>query len=152
MNDTPIGKWVRAWGFHETKISENGYPSRKELELISSNHPIILRRACGHISVVNSNALEIAGIDVHTQDSEGGLLVRDEAGVPTGVLIENAQIPFYEFAYYTHDELLQGLMMASNDFIASGITSIHDAGVSSPENFSVMQKAVRNGKVQVRTY
>ncbi|WHZ00003.1 amidohydrolase [Peribacillus simplex] len=152
VNETPIGKWVRAWGFNETKISENRYPSRKELDLISSNHPIILRRACGHISVVNSKALEIAGIDEHTPDPEGGILVRDEEGVPTGVLIENAQMPFYEFADYTHEELLQGLMMASNDFIASGITSIHDAGVSSPENFRVMQEAVRNGRVQVRTY
>ncbi|MGG0288282.1 amidohydrolase [Peribacillus butanolivorans] len=152
VNETPIGNWVRVWGFNETKISENRYPSRKELDLISSNHPIILRRACGHISVVNSKALEIAGIDEHTPDPEGGIVVRDEVGVPTGVLIENAQMPYYELADYTHEELLQGLMMASNDFIASGITSIHDAGVSSPENFRVMQEAVRNGLVQVRTY
>ncbi|MFE4239656.1 amidohydrolase [Peribacillus butanolivorans] len=152
VNETPIGNWVRVWGFNETKISENRYPSRKELDHISSNHPIILRRACGHISVVNSKALEIAGIDEHTPDPEGGKVVRDEVGVPTGVLIENAQMPYYELADYTHEELLQGLMMASNDFIASGITSIHDAGVSSPENFRVMQEAVRNGQVQVRTY
>ena len=152
VNETPIGKWVRAWGFNQTKISENRYPSRKELDLISSNHPIILRRACGHISVVNSKALEIAGIDEHTTDPEGGIVVRDEEGVPTGVLIENAQMPFYELADFTHEELLQGLMMASNDFTASGITSIHDAGVSSPENFRVMQEAVRNGKIQVRVY
>ncbi|MGW6299631.1 amidohydrolase [Peribacillus butanolivorans] len=141
VNETPIGNWVRVWGFNETKISENRYPSRKELDHISSNHPIILRRACGHISVVNSKALEIAGIDEHTPDPEGGIVVRDEVGVPTGVLIENAQMPYYELADYTHEELLQGLMMASNDFIASGITSIHDAGVSSPENFRVMIKA-----------
>ncbi|MDM5358865.1 amidohydrolase [Peribacillus sp. ACCC06369] len=152
VNETPIGKWVRAWGFNQTKISENRYPSRKELDLISSNHPIILRRACGHISVVNSKALELAGIDEHTTDPEGGIVVRDEEGVPTGVLIENAQMPFYELADFTHEELLQGLMMASNDFTASGITSIHDAGVSSPENFRVMQEAVRNGKIQVRVY
>jgi predicted amidohydrolase YtcJ len=43
-------------------------------------------------------------------------------------------------------------MMASNDFTASGITSIHDAGVTSPENFRVMQEAVRSGKIQVRVY
>ncbi|MEY9867329.1 putative amidohydrolase YtcJ [Peribacillus sp. B2I2] len=152
VNETPIGKWVRAWGFNQTKISENRYPSRKELDLISSNHPIILRRACGHISVVNSKALELAGIDEHTTDPEGGIVVRDEEGVPTGVLIENAQMPFYELADFTHEELLQGLMMASNDFTASGITSIHDAGVSSPENFRVMQEAVRNGNIQVRVY
>lgn len=122
------------------------------MDLISSNHPIILRRACGHISVVNSKALEIAGIDEHTTDPEGGIVVRDEEGVPSGVLIENAQMPFYELADYTHEELLQGLMMASNDFTASGITSIHDAGVTSPENFRVMQEAVRSGKIQVRVY
>ncbi|MDP9741144.1 UNVERIFIED_ORG: putative amidohydrolase YtcJ [Bacillus sp. B2I3] len=149
VNETPIGKWVRAWGFNQTKISENRYPSRKELDLISSNHPIILRRACGHISVVNSKALEIAGIDEHTTDLEGGI---DEEGVPSVVLIENAQMPFYELADYTHEELLQELMMASNDFTASGITSIHDAGVTSPENFRVMQEAVRSGKIQVRVY
>jgi predicted amidohydrolase YtcJ len=46
--------------------------------------------------VVNSKALEIAGIDEHNTDPEGGIVVRDEEGVPSGVLIENAQMPFYE--------------------------------------------------------
>lgn len=64
MNETPIGNWVRAWRFNETKISENRYPSRKELDLISSNHPILILRACGHISVVNSKTLEIADLVV----------------------------------------------------------------------------------------
>src|SRR5699024_10563931 len=57
------GEWIRAWGFNEQQIKDKRYPTRKELDSITTEHPIMITRACGHLSVVNSKALSLAGID-----------------------------------------------------------------------------------------
>jgi predicted amidohydrolase YtcJ len=150
--ETPKGEWVRAWGFNDTKVTEQRYPTRWELDEISTEHPIIIVRACGHISVVNSRALELAGIDGHTPDPEGGKISRDEQGIPTGVLIETASMSMSDYATYTEEELKKGIILASNDFISAGITSAHDAGGFGPINLLVMQQAVREKNIRVRVY
>lgn len=149
---TPKGHWVRAWGFNEINIAEQRYPTRWELDEISTEHPIMIIRTCAHISIVNSKALELAGIDELTADPEGGKIARDSGGVPTGVLFETAHMQMFERARYTEEELRQGMALASDDFIAAGITSIHDAGGYGPDNLRVMQEAVRSGDVKVRIY
>lgn len=152
VEETPKGHWIRAWGFDESKIMDGRFPSLLELDQISSNHPIIIRRACGHICMVNSVGLRMANITEQTPDPEGGTIGKDVSGALTGILVENAQMPFYTLADYSKEEIKQGLILASKDFIASGITSIHDAGVSTPEVFRLMQESVRNGDVKVRVY
>lgn len=149
---TPKGQWIRAWGFNETKIIEQRYPTRWELDVISTEHPIMIIRTCAHISIVNSKALELGGMNELTADPEGGKIIRDDNGLPTGVLVETAHMQMFEQANYTEEELRQGMALASDDFIAAGITSIHDAGGYGPDNLRVMQKAVLLGDVKVRIY
>ncbi|MDQ0338689.1 putative amidohydrolase YtcJ [Caldalkalibacillus uzonensis] len=149
---TPPGQWVRAWGFNNTKIKEKRYPTRWELDQISTEHPIMIIRTCGHISAVNSKALEIAGINEHTPDPDGGKIERDASGIPTGVLVETAHMAMFEKAQYTEAELRQGMKLASDAFIAAGITSVHDAGGYGPENMRVLQQAIQDGDVKVRVY
>jgi predicted amidohydrolase YtcJ len=150
--ETPKGEWVRAWGFNDTKVTDQRYPTRWELDEISTEHPILIVRACAHISIVNSKALEIAGIDQQTPDPEGGEIVRDEQGIPTGVLIEAASMNISNYAKYTEEDLREGIIQASNDFVAAGITSIHDAGGYGPDNLRVMQLAFRAKEIKVRVY
>ncbi|NOU70395.1 amidohydrolase family protein [Paenibacillus sp. LMG 31458] len=149
---TPQGQWIRAFGFNDTKIAEQRYPTRWELDEISKDQPIMITRTCHHISIVNSKALELAGIDENTPDPDSGRIGRDENGVPNGVLVETAKSAVDMIASYTEQELLTGIRLASDDFIAAGITSIHDAGFNGPDDFRVMQKAVKLGAVQVRIY
>jgi predicted amidohydrolase YtcJ len=149
---TPKGQWVRAWGFNDTKVAEQRYPTRWELDEVTTEHPILVMRACGHISIVNSLALEMAKIDRNTPDPDGGKIVRDENGAPTGVLIETANVKLEEVVQFSEVELRKGLSLASNDLISSGITSIHDAGGDGANNFRIMQQAVRSGDVKVRIY
>ena len=65
-------------------------PTRDDLDEVSTRHPIYIARADGHSAVVNSLALEQAGIEAGTPDPEGGIIVRDEAGRATGWLKEEA--------------------------------------------------------------
>src|SRR3984957_20664267 len=86
---TPKGAWIRgssAW--HESQLVEGRLPNRFELDAVTPDHPVILRRG-GHVVVGNSAALAIAGINKATPDPQHGVIVRDAAtGEPTGVLIE----------------------------------------------------------------
>lgn len=152
VESTPKGSWIRASGFNETKISEGTYPTRWELDNISTEHPIIITRACGHISIVNSLALGLVGYDEKSPDPKGGKIVRDEKGIPTGVLIEEASMAVSSVASYSEEELKRALELASKDYLESGITSIHDAGGYNELNFRVLQKSVQLGTVKQRVY
>ncbi|MGG1659751.1 amidohydrolase [Brevibacillus sp. NRS-1366] len=149
---TPPGEWVRACGFDENLMMEKRYPTLAELDDISTDHPIFVMRTCSHHSVVNSRAMEIAQYDRDTPDPQGGRIDRDESGALTGFLVETAHMKMFELAAFTEAEYKKGLCMASEDFVAAGITSVHDAGGYGPENYRAMQKVVQEGGVKVRIY
>src|SRR5699024_5199623 len=105
VKETPLGNWVRVSGFNETNIEEQRFPTKEELDNITRNHTIIVMRTCGHISVVNSKALEIGSIDKDTPDPSGGEIGRDSKGNPNGMLYENAHMNMFSIASYTEEEL-----------------------------------------------
>lgn len=150
--ETPEGEWVRAWGFNETVVKEKRYPTIDELDAVSKVHPIIVTRTCSHISVVNSKALEMAQIHVNTPDPNGGIIEKNQEGKLTGRLIETAHMVMNEVATYTESELKKAVKIASDHFIASGITSIHEAGGNGPESYRLLQQAVKNKDIRVRIY
>lgn len=152
VQTVPKGQWIRAWGFNETTIKENRYLSIKELDEISSEHPIMITRTCGHISIVNSKALEIAEINSNTSNPDGGVIERDSNGELTGKLIETANMRMNEIAKYTEDELRKAMRIASDHFVQAGITSIHEAGVSDSDTYRLLQEAVKNKDIAVRVY
>ena len=153
-NDTPKGQWVRAWGFNELKLKEKRYPTKEELDEISTEHPIVIIRTCNHTSIVNSKALELANISESTKDPEGGIIERNPDGSLTGRLIENAHMQIFQYASYSNDEIRKGMKLASDEFIKAGITSIHDAGGygEGAETIRIMQQAIKAKEVKVRVY
>jgi predicted amidohydrolase YtcJ len=150
--NTPSGKWVRGWGYNQNYLAEGRHPTRWDLDQVSTDHPIIVVRTCGHISAVNSKALEIAGINENTPDPVGGKYVRDENGVLTGVLLEQAHMDMMITAQYTDEEIMEGLRIASVDYLSKGITSVHDAGGYDTKHFSFLYDATRKGLIKQRVY
>jgi len=65
-------------------------PTRHDLDGLATSRPIIVFSLDGHIALVNSRALGIAGIDASTADPPGGRIKRDRAGEPTGILLDAA--------------------------------------------------------------
>ena len=90
--ETPPESWVRGWGYNHQKLAESRHPTREDLDQVSQEHPVIVVRTCNHISAVNSRGLEVLGITRDTPDPEGGTIVRDVNGEPTGVLKETAHM------------------------------------------------------------
>ncbi|CAH0159441.1 N-substituted formamide deformylase [Peribacillus sp. Bi96] len=148
----PKGEWIRAWGFNETAVKEKRYPTISELDAISTDHPIMVTRTCSHISVVNRRAMEFAGLDENSENPAGGIIEKDKEGRITGKLIETANMLMADMASYTESELMKAVKIASEHFIASGITSIHEAGAFGPESFRLMQQAIKSKDIRVRIY
>ncbi|MFF2796577.1 amidohydrolase [Lysinibacillus xylanilyticus] len=150
--ETPKGEWIRAFGFNETAVKEMRYPTIDELNAVSVEHPIMISRTCNHISVLNSKALELAQINENTPDPDGGVIERDLEGKLTGKLIEAANMEMSDVARHTEDEQRQAVKIASDHFIASGLTSVHDAGGQGPDSFRILQQAVKSRDIRVRVY
>lgn len=87
---TPEGEWVVGVGWIEKKWREGRFLHKDDLDPFSPNNPVVANRAGEHSIVANSKALEIAGITRDTPDPDGGQILKDENGEPTGMLIDNA--------------------------------------------------------------
>ncbi|MBS3941665.1 MAG: amidohydrolase [Actinobacteria bacterium] len=87
--DRPAGEWVIGQGnlFHDMRFEEQRYPTREELDSVSTEHPIVLRHGA-HVTVVNTPALETFGIDADTEPPPGGVIFRHDDGTPTGLFME----------------------------------------------------------------
>lgn len=83
------GEWITGWGWSEDELAERRLPTREDLDAVIPDNPAVISRAGGHSAVLNSLALELADIDRDTPDPRGGVIERDEAGEPTGIIREN---------------------------------------------------------------
>jgi hypothetical protein len=86
----PPGYPIVAVRFDDESLQERRLPTREDLDRAVPDRPTVIYRYCGHIAVANSRALAASHIDEVSSDPEGGLIDRDERGVPTGVLRETA--------------------------------------------------------------
>ncbi len=150
--NTPKGEVIRVFGFNELMMEEQRYPTLQELDLLTQEHPIIITRTCGHIGIVNTEALKLAGIDEKTANQHGGTIEKDEQGHLTGRLIENAFLQFNEHVPYSEEELNKALSKAQEQLLAYGITSVHDAGGFDADSFRIMQQASQSQELKLRVY
>lgn len=150
---TEPGRWVMARGYDDNKLSERRHPTRQDLDAVAPNHPVMLVNGSGHMSVVNSLALRMAGITGATTAPQGGHIMLDDAGEPTGLLQETAQnlvralIPEPTVA-----DMVEALRLCGRNYAAAGITSSHTAGVNSEEEMAAHQIAAFDGAIRLRTY
>ena len=93
----PRGSLIEGHGWHQEKWDRvpqpnvEGVPLHASLDRVSPNNPVSLSHASGHASFVNGAALRLAGITRNTPNPDGGEIVKDSTGEPTGLLREHAQ-------------------------------------------------------------
>ncbi|EEX11601.1 amidohydrolase 3 [Ruegeria lacuscaerulensis ITI-1157] len=81
---------IIGFGYDNAQLAELRHPTRTELDAVSRDVPIMIIHQSGHLGVGNSKALELAGITAETENPPGGVIRKDEAGQPNGVLEEYA--------------------------------------------------------------
>ena len=119
------GAWIIGRGWDQTPYREGRMPDRHDLDKVSTRHPMMLRRKCGHVSVLNSAALKAAGIYEQPPLVEGGLVELGADGKPTGILKENAmELVTPRSPIVTGAAVKQLITVAAQDFVKAGLTSV----------------------------
>jgi predicted amidohydrolase YtcJ len=119
-------EWVFGEGWNENNFSDRKIFHKQELDDISPDKPMFLTRICRHAALVNSKALELAGITSETEDPKGGVIVRDKTGEPTGYLLDTATELVKEVIPNVTDEYVeQALRVAVDDMLCVGLVGGH---------------------------
>lgn len=135
---------------YSTRLRERRYPSRWEIDEYASDRPVMLDN--GYAAVLNSAALELAGVSADTADPANGKLVRNDAGEPTGLIVGARQLvaPLLEARTYSDAEMVTALAAMQSAYSMAGLTSVIDRSQTAA-GFSAYQDLWEQGKLQVRT-
>ena len=157
------GEWITGRGWHQDKwlkMPDNtvqGFQTHEALSAVTPDNPVYLAHASGHASFVNKKAMEMAGINPlrsenPQQEVEGGEVVRDELGNPTGILVERASgLVSKLIPKDTPERMEKALELALKELAEKGITSFHDAG-SGQDFIDLVEKFRSEGKLTSRMY
>lgn len=158
------GQWIVGRGWHQDKWTKKpeklikGFQTHQLLSEVSPNNPVFLRHASGHAGFANAKAMQLAGVNQLSVEKlgknlgEGGEILLDELGNPTGLFNERAQSLITQYIPDNTTETdEQALELAIAASLRNGITSFHDAGVSR-ENIELFRKFKAAGKLNTRLY
>lgn len=150
LGDYKPGEWITGRGWDHTLWPEKRFPTRQDLDAVSTDHPMCFGRVDGHVAVANSRALDIAGITRDTKDPPGGSIERDAAGEPTGMLKEGAAMGkvWSRVPPITPEQRRRGIELALEDVAQHGVTSLQDN--STFVDFLVYEEIKKDGKLTAR--
>ena len=150
------GDWVKGVNFDQSKWKENRFPTLEEMNSISKDNPVIIKRCCLHAVVANSRALEIAGIGKNYQAGSGGIVELDKDGMPNGILREQSTKVFDDILpdplkdIEVQKKIMQDVL---NDMSSKGITTIHTYAAKIwqyNEDINIYKNFEKEGKLPLR--
>ncbi len=137
-------------GWDQNKWEDKNFPTKKRLDSLFPETPVALRRIDGHALLVNSKALELAGITAKTKVKGGEIIL--ENGEPTGILIDNPmELVNRTFPGISEEISINALLEAEKIAVKNGLTTVDDAGLDRNiiELIDTLQK---QGKFKLRIY
>lgn len=150
------GDWVKGVNFDQSKWKENRFPTLEEMNSISKDNPVIIKRCCLHAVVANSKALEMAGIGKNYQAGTGGIVELDKDGMPNGILREQSTKVFDDILpdplkdIEVQKRIMQDVL---NDMSSKGITTIHTYAAKIwqyNEDINIYKNFEKEGKLPLR--
>lgn len=150
---TPSGTWILGAGFDRSLWGLEGYPKAAWLDEIAPDHPVVMRSRDGHSLWVNTKVLAIAGIHAGTPDPDGGLIVRDERGNPSGTVLENAMnlvrraMPSPPF-----ESVVDAARAGAQDLASRGFTAVHTMALEPPEYLRAVMELEARGELPLRVW
>lgn len=146
------GEWILGRGWDQNRWPGKQFPTAAPLDAAVPDHPVWLRRVDGHAGVANSTAMRAAGVTAATPDPEGGRIIRDAAGNPTGVFVDEAMNLIDSKAPPPSFELRKSrVLAAAKQIAANGLTEMHDAGTDG-ETIRAIQQLVDEKNFPIRVY
>jgi predicted amidohydrolase YtcJ len=145
----PKGEWILGGDWDHERWPGAPLPTRQWIDPVTPDNPVLVNRLDGHMSLANSLALKLAGVTRNTRDPEGGAVVRDASGEPTGVL-KDAAAGFVDriIPSPSAQQLRKAIQAALAEARSNGITSVQD--MASPAEFAAYQALEASGDLTVR--
>jgi len=142
-----FSKWVIGRGWDQELFQERRYPTRWDLDEAVPDKPVLIVRTCGHVGVVNSKALEMLRIDEVFRENPN--LVRNEDGVPTGIVMEDVLSYIEKSMEFSIDEVKRFLLDAQQHVVKNGVTTMGFVNVSLRTLLAVFD-LYRHGLIRLR--
>ncbi len=143
-------EWVLGRGWDQNDWENQSWPSKEKLDELFPDNPVVLTRIDGHAVLINSKALQIAGIDYRAKVDGGEILLKN--GEPTGVLIDNAIGLIRTFIPdFSISDKTKALLEAEKDCFAAGLTTVTDAGLDKLE-VQLIDSLQIAGELKMRVY
>src|SRR5262245_44402246 len=170
--DRPRGAWIVTMPVGSppfyldppSTLAEKRWPTRGDLDQAAPDHPVYIRGIWGYwnrppvYSVANSAALRAANITRETAAPSGVEILRDAAGEPTGVFVEQNLIQVVEFTLmrvaprFTHADRLRALAVSQRLYAARGVTAVYEGYGIAPELLAVYREAHARGDLHLRCW
>jgi predicted amidohydrolase YtcJ len=151
------GQVIKGRGWHQSKwqsqpkITVDGFPTHRSLSEVSPNNPVFLGHANGHSALINQAAMDEINLSFTTTPPEGGVIVKDARGNPTGILHENAIDLAYPLVALSVDSAKAAILAAQRHAFRWGITNFHDAGAGKTD-IEAQQMLNDSGDLKLRVY
>lgn len=157
------GQWILGRGWHQDKWDKKpskmvkGFQTHELLSAATPDNPVYLSHASGHAGFANAKAMQLAGVNLLSVEKlsvelQGGEIIRDKMGNPTGIFNERAQGLIRKvIPENTPESNARALELAMNACARLGITGFHDAGASR-EGIELFQAFADSGKLKTRLY
>ena len=146
------GEWILGRGWDQNLWPSKEFPTSGPLDAAVPEHPVWLRRIDGHAGLANSAAMRAAGVSASTRDPEGGRIIRDANGNPTGVFVDAAEglidraVPSPSFVLQK-----QRILAAAQRIAENGLTEMHDAGAD-PGTIRAVRELIDEKRFPIRIY
>ena len=146
------GEWIIGSRWDAGKLLEQRDMNAADLDGVSPDNPVWLLHTSAHYGVANSRALELAGIDASTRDPDGGVIVRDDDGNPTGVLTDQAMALVSGMTPpVSTDDFARAVSERVAFLSAEGITTIKDPEIDQ-RHWDAYKRINENGELSVRVF
>lgn len=146
----PKGAWVTG-GTWDHQNWGGELPRKDWIDSVTPDNPVWIERLDGHMALANSLAIAAAKVARDTKDIEGGTIVRDASGEPTGIFKDNAESLIDRATPDPTPEQVDRAIDAAMAYVASkGVTSVHDMG--SWRNLEAYRRARTAGRMKTRIY
>ncbi len=146
------GEWVLGRAWDQNLWATKQFPSAGSLSAAAPNNPVALTRVDGHAVWANAKAMELADINAATKDPQGGRVMRDGSGKPTGVFLDNAMgLVNRKIPAPTPEQVERRLLHALQECARLGMTTVHDAGVEQAD-IDGYKSLIQKGLMPIRVY
>ncbi len=151
---TEKGTFINAWGVESNELN---YLNRRDLDEVTTQHPVLVIHTTGQWGFANSAALKLAGVNQSTASPAGSWVEKGLTGQPTGLLVHYPALFLVRKAIPSPNasQMKSIISHAAALYSQEGVTSVHDnffmvTGISSVESSSLYLDLAASGQLPVR--